>query len=355
MSGMRSVSINGSLLTQAPDKEFNWYGMCKPLSHSPNGNRMIITATDSVNLQSKDTVLYYIKTICPGYSRRRDPAHVLLGSSYTDSLLCQDPDGDSLFVEKKSGPDLLTVQKLDPFSWSMTWTPTDADTVKPTIVALSIGDGYQTVPYSCTLIVRKPGAALPPPVKFTISELAFPTYLEVNKDSLDVVLATTTYPANEPLHFSAVLHDNKALTVTDHRLLWKPAMSDTGVQQLVVTVTDAFNRRDTLFPRIAVVPPNRPCSLSVAYSVSSIGNTLYLTNATKPETLFFSVRDPDPAIAESHTVRIVMGKTETVSSVDSTLKFLVILDPNRFLPAPAIPFLCLLPTGLAMPIHSSMW
>jgi hypothetical protein len=334
VSGVQSVSVNGQNLLQAAEGDgLVWIGTIKPIDHSFTGNRMIITATDKVNKQSHDTVFVYKNNLPRVLWGPKSDTAILTGTAYIDSLVCQDIDNDTLSVEMKSNPGGLTLQKTSPVSWRLAWIPTIPDVGKQFVVSMIISDRFQETTYSFTLGAHQSTITPPSQVRFITTEKDFPMYLEVNKDSLNLQLITTTDPKNEPLHFSAGLrnNNNKTLTVNSNKTLqWKPVLADTGFQQLVVTVTDAYSRSDSLFSRIAVVPPNRPCSLEVTYDIFSVGSNLYLTNATQPETLHFSINDPDPAIAENHTVRIVMGKTETINRLDSTRTFLVILDPKSF-------------------------
>jgi hypothetical protein len=55
---------------------------------------------------------------------------------------------------------------------------------------------------------------------------------------------------------------------------------------------------------------------------------LDLSNATAPETLFFSVHDPDPAIFEQLTARIRWTTSAYVTGIDSTRQFILILEPK---------------------------
>jgi hypothetical protein len=333
IAGLQSVSINGHTLTQAPEGDgLIWTATISPIYHLPAGNRMIITATDKVTLQVHDTVIVYKNTPPTLLNAPKSDTAITATTTYRDTLICRDLDVDTLQLQISSGPDLLMIKTLSPVSWQLEWTPTNLDAGRQFIMHLGVSDGYQGISCACTLGVHARNDTVPEPIKFITTEKDFPIYLEVGKDSLNKILVTANDSGNEPLRFSASLNTTVPLQVTNKTLHWKPALGDTGVQQLQVTVTDKYGSSSSVYARIWVVPPNRPCSLIARYTGFFIDNNLYLTGATQAETLFFSVNDPDLPIAENHTVRIVMGKTETINTVDATRMFKVILDPKSFPP-----------------------
>jgi len=98
----------------------------------------------------------------------------------------------------------------------------------------------------------------------------------------------------------------------------------------MIIVTDRMEKSDTLRPVIVVLPPNRPFTLSVSYTAAlTADSSLDMSTAAGPDTLRFSIHDPDVPLVEQHTVRIVQSHTETVSAVDSSRAFMIILDPAR--------------------------
>jgi hypothetical protein len=107
---------------------------------------------------------------------------------------------------------------------------------------------------------------------------------------------------------------------------WAPA--DTGVVHCAVSVADAIGNRDVITPTIHVVGPNRPCSLSVRSSIAfGDSGILDLTRATMPETLFFTLTDPDPPDVEQHRMFIRQLGIETMAAIDSSGTVRVIVDP----------------------------
>jgi hypothetical protein len=147
-----------------------------------------------------------------------------------------------------------------------------------------------------------------------------------------MVLRTVHDSGNTPLEFSAALQSGTvsgSIVLHDSVLAWRPVIADTGTQTLVLTVTDRFSRSDTLRPVIAVVPPDRPCSLFVSSTIPTFNDgELDLSNTTAPETLFFSVHDPDPQVAEQLTATIRWPLSESVVGIDSSRRFILVLNPK---------------------------
>jgi hypothetical protein len=101
----------------------------------------------------------------------------------------------------------------------------------------------------------------------------------------------------------------------------------------MVIVKDAFPSSDTLYPRILVVPHNRPCSLSVSFSATTTPTgALDLNKKRDKDTLIFHIKDPDNPLVERHDVSIYESRTQLRSIIDSAVvdSFSLALDPLAF-------------------------
>jgi Concanavalin A-like lectin/glucanases superfamily/Domain of unknown function (DUF2341) len=324
-SGMKSMLINGAAIPAALDGHgFIWYDTVG-LAHTLAGNTFAVSAIDNDSNTTKSSFTLFrnsppVITRTPSF-----PDRVYAGSSYTDFLVWQDADNDPVTMTKLSGPSSITVYQTGRIDWK----PLAADTGLQS-VTISLFDGYESVEFSFHATVIGDTTNMPPSVRFATTLADFPATLEVGHDSLSLVLKTINGSGNAPLGFSAALGSGSSvILMRDSVLSWHPVLADTGPQTLVVTVTDRFKRSDTLQPAITVVPPNRPCTLFVSSTIPAFKDgELDLSNATMPETLFFSVHDPDPVIAEQLTARIRWPLSESVMGIDSTRRFILILNPK---------------------------
>jgi Concanavalin A-like lectin/glucanases superfamily/Domain of unknown function (DUF2341) len=324
-SGMKAVLINGATIPAAPDGHgFIWYDTVK-LIHTLAGNIFTVSAVDNdTNATKKSFTLFRnsapVITHTPSF-----PDKIYVGSTYSDFLVWQDNDNDPVVLTKVFGTSSISVLQ----NGRIDWKPAASD-AGPQTVTISLFDGYESVAFSFSSTVIGDTTNLPPQVRFATKLADFPSYLEVGHDSLMLVLKTQNDSGNGPLAFSAItLSGTSALVLDDSALRWHPVLADTGTQRLLVVVNDRYKRSDTLRPVIVVVPPNRPCSLFVASGIPRLlDGELDLSNATAPETLFFSVHDPDPPIAEQLTATIRWPLSQSVIGIDSSRKFILILDPK---------------------------
>ncbi|MGB7567891.1 MAG: hypothetical protein WBM07_08520, partial [Chitinivibrionales bacterium] len=322
--GIDSLIVNGISLTSSPEaKGYIWYDTVQTF-HSHTAGLVQIRAIDSSNRSTDTSVNVYKNRLPIVVTPPNPPDPLVAGATYRDSILAWDPDFDVITVQKVSGPSALTVSSNE----YIQWTPSANDTGQR-ILTLSISDGYQSIAYNCTLNVVAPTTAQEQPVRFVTTLQAFPAYLEVGKDSLLVTLQTVNGTA--PLVFGAIIRaTNTALSVQGNVVEWKPALTDTGSVGLIVTVSDAMRKADTLLPSILVVPPNRPFTVSMSQAAPvAADSSLDLSKAVGPDTLRFVINDPDNPLVEQHTVKIIQSHAETVSSLDSSQSFMVILDPAR--------------------------
>ncbi len=321
-SGLDSLLVNGKAPVLSPDGHgFIWLDTV-PIVHQIGGTAFTITAIDKS--KNRDSLVFALCENRVPQIVQAPPAsqNILLGATFTARIAWVDPDNDPVSVHGIEGPPGLTVGND---GW-ISWTPRLADVGVKT-VSVSLDDGFQAVGSSFQLFVIG-NTTLPPAVQIDTAAMHVPAYCEVGLDSVPLTIKTINDSGNTPLSFGVSVK-GAALVVSGRQSVWRPGVADTGKQILTVSVTDTFHRSASANFTVTVEPPNRPCSLAVKYSipVDSAGE-LDLTKATQPDTLFFSVKDPDIAAVEHHTVVIRDAAGQTDFAVDSTGKFDVILPPK---------------------------
>jgi hypothetical protein len=326
-SGLDSVIIGGKRVF-AQDSSM-WYYDSVNVRHIPSGNEIVIRATDRKHNDTTASVILYQNRL-PIVQRTPASSFIAMDSVYIDTIEAFDPDGDTLVYDKSAGPQGLQVSRQG----IVYWIPSQPDTGSHTIT-IRIWDGYQ--PAFCTYTLYVYGdQGHPAPVRFSTRSEDFPQYLEVWKDTLRMLLRVALNSGIRPFVFSSrIVNKNKVLLPEgpDSVLSWAPAISDTGFEQLMVVVKDAFPNSDTLYPRVLVVPPNRPCSLSIKFS-SDTTNTgaIDLNKKRNKDTLVFRIIDPDNPLVERHDMSIFETRTQMRSIIDSAVvdSFTIVLDPLAF-------------------------
>jgi hypothetical protein len=322
-SGIDSLCVNKRPLVQsAGGYGFIWLDTVTVL-HRPEGSAFTILAVD--NAMNRDTVSIVLCQNRPPQILRAPPANdtIPFDSRLVDTIIWVDADNDQVQAQKAKGPDSMNVVSFGQIL-QLSWTPQlPADTGLKKI-RINLWDGYQTTTDSFQLFVTAAGS-LPPAVQIDTAAMAVPAYLEANMDSLVLNVKTKNDSGNTPLSFYVSLN-GASLPVTGRLCVWHPGINDVGRQVFTVTVIDTFHRSVAAQFAVTVEPPNRPCTLQVRYTIPvTADGELDLSNATQPETLFFSVKDPDIPAVEHHTVvvRFAAGQTEFV--LDSTRQFFVTL------------------------------
>jgi hypothetical protein len=322
-SGIDTLFINGAVA--AP--RGLWYYDTVQLSHVKSGNEIVITAVDKKNNRAQRAVVIY-KNSPPAVQKSPRSSFIEVGSAYTDTILALDADNDTVAYQLSAGPAGMAVGP----NGIITWTPAAGDTGFNT-VTLRVWDGYQPVFATYTLFVSPQGQPPPQPVVFGTRAEDFPQFLVAGSDTLRMTLKTATGTGIPPFVFSARVVGKKEMLLDnsgDSVLSWAPALSDTGYRQMIVVVKDRFPSTDTCYPRILVVPPNRPCSISVSYAADTLANgAVDLSAMTAPFTLVFHIHDPDNPLTERHSVSLFDSRTHTTSLIDSAVvdTFLYTVDP----------------------------
>ncbi|MBD3393860.1 MAG: hypothetical protein GF410_17760 [Chitinivibrionales bacterium] len=323
--GIDTLTINDS--PAAPLADAHWFGDTVALAHVAAGNEIVVRARDASGNDTLVTAIVYrnrtaiVQTV---------PASVNVeaGAGYTDSITAADPDGDTLSFSIVAGPDGLGI---DSTTGIITWTPAAGDTGRQNIT-IRVWDGYQPVFANYALHVYPSGELPPGPLAFATQSEDFPVFLEAGTDTLRMVLHVEGNSGVGPFAFRAVLLDKDSALLSasaESTIVWAPDTADTGYQQLRIIVTDALLDADTLYPRILIVPPNRTFDLSVAFGGDTLGDGALDLNAKQDaDTLTFRIDDPDHPITERHSVTILLWRTQSITTIDSTVAdtFSVVVD-----------------------------
>ncbi|MBD3420355.1 MAG: hypothetical protein GF398_09590 [Chitinivibrionales bacterium] len=326
--GMDSLYVNGDPLAPSSPGS-RWFYATVPLQHITSGNEIVVRLVDRIG-NAKQTPYVIYRNRLGFLELTPDPAFIETDSLYADSVRAIDPDGDSLVYAKSDGPASLSVSA----GGHISWLPHEADTGVHK-VTIRIWDGFQPVFVSYTLYVSGPGNPNPGPVLFKTKAADFPLYLEADLDTLQIQLEAIANSGIPPYTWSARIDHRDSLLLehsSSNLLVWAPGLVDVGQQQIIGIVTDAFPNSDTIYPSILVVPPNRPCSLSVAFHAdTSSGNVADVNRRQAADTLVFRIHDPDPQLAERHDVVIFQSaRSQLMSTIDSALvdSFSVVVDPR---------------------------
>ncbi len=297
--------------------------------HVPEGTELIVRAVDNRGNQTQAT--YTV-------ARNRPPVFDIVpvsdyirgGVAYIDSIGAVDADGDEVRFSKHDGPGALIVTAAGRIEWIPDSTDTGVHTVK-----IRAYDGYQSVYHTYSLYVSD-SSSVPPPVRFATETGDFPRYLVAAEDTVRVTLSVKENTGVAPYRFSARIAGGGAWLMeesSDSQFVWAPGPSLTGSQQLIVTVRDNVASSDTIYPAILVVPPNRPCSLSVTHgSPTTVDGVIDLNARRQSDTLLFHIEDPDDRALERHSIVVHQARSRVTSVIDSAVSdsFRVIVDPLAF-------------------------
>ncbi len=144
-TGIESIRVNDAITTPDPGRDYLWVARI-PLAHH-QGNALMVIATD--NNDNSDTLSGLV------YSNK--PPVVLNGLQNSTPLYTHDTFRDTLEVYDANGDEVVIVGNTLPpgahlEGTTFSWAPQDSQTGQHEI-ALELFDGFQTIPYTCTLMV----------------------------------------------------------------------------------------------------------------------------------------------------------------------------------------------------------
>ena len=323
--GIDTVRVNGKNASYVGG---NWFQHTIELLHMAAGNEIVVVARDSNGNSTQKTVVIF-RNAKPIVQRHPVSRNIAANSLYTDSIWAADPDGDMIRYSKSDGPSGLTVSSTGAISW----TPAASDTGLRQVM-IRVWDGYQPVFETYSLHVYPEGGLPPAAVGFATRSEDFPAFLEIGRDSLRMVLRITPGSGVRPFRFTVRLVDKDSLLLSESpesTVFWKPGITDTGYQQMVITVRDGLGNGDTLYPRVFVTVPNRPMTISVSFSSDTLpGGALNINKKQASDTLVFHINDPDMHFIERHSVSILFRRTQNVTRIDSIVAdtFSVVVDAS---------------------------
>jgi hypothetical protein len=322
-----SVFINGVTAQPYNSDGYTWTGTTGPLVHQSGGNSITVRVTDQANNFRDDTVFIKKNTSPVLIPTSVVPGSVCIDTAYSLRLIAYDADRDPVTFQWRHIPAGMTTATDGGLSWKPTATASGLDSM-----VVGLFDGYgeprDTTFYFSIVTCGQVHA----PVRFTTTELDFPTVLQAGVDTMSVVLATDKPPSGYTSHYSARFTDRNEsimLDTSSPHILWAPVETDTGYRRLLITVGDGSIGFDTLYPAIRVVHRNEyPCSLSYRFTGSrTAAGELDLFTHPAPETLYFTIRDNDNPLTEKYTVTITLRKVKTVEAI-TTRFFFVALRPD---------------------------
>ncbi|MBD3392212.1 MAG: hypothetical protein GF418_09095, partial [Chitinivibrionales bacterium] len=325
-SGIASLTVNDS--TVQPGGEFGGYvwDVTVRLSHDAAGNDIAVSAQDANGLVA-DSVVTIFKNSPPVLVTTPSPPYPLVaGETYRDTLAAQDADGDTVRFERAGGPGGLTVGE----DGAVAWIPDAADAGTHGIT-VTMRDNITSVSYSWYITVVD-SAFYGNAVTFSVDEQDFPSFLEVDRDSISLMLSLAAGSGTGPFTYRAVRRRGTSydsIPVIGGMFAWAPAVDDTGYQHFVITVEDKYFRTDTLYPIVLVVPPNREFTSSYTHGVDTLPDgTLDLSEKAAPETLHFHIDDPDRIEVERFSVVIRYRGAEDIRTIEGADSFVVVVDPD---------------------------
>ncbi|MBD3357878.1 MAG: hypothetical protein GF363_12020 [Chitinivibrionales bacterium] len=327
-TGIDSLTINDKPVTRTSPTGIAYHDTIL-LQHRPTGNEIIVKAVDPAGNRVQKTVVMFLNRL-PLIEQA--PASALLSAEtlYRDTIRAGDPDGDTVFFDKAEGPAGLTVTE----EGTITWVPILEDTGSHT-VTIRVWDGYQPVYERYTLHVYPPWDMPPEPVRFQTRAEDFAPFLEADRDTMRVTLAVSPGTGIAPYTYSArfVGKEPPPVTLQDDVVIWVPTKADTGYHQMVVVVEDYFPSRDTIYPRILVVPPNRPGVITLQHDADTLADGTIDFNAGKGlDTLVFVFVDEDSRLTERHSFVVRQARSAVVASFDSAVvdSYEIVVDPTAF-------------------------
>ncbi len=284
--GIAALLVNGTATASAGALVWD---VPAALAHRSDGTVFSIEARDRAGL-TKDTSVVVYTNHAPVIEHAPVPPFPLpCGVPFIDSVVVRDPDGDPISYSLAAGTAALRIDGRG----IIRWTPETRDTGKQ-VFALRIFDGYEEVLFPVTIVVVDK-ADLRPAVAFLTGPDDFPQWLEVVKDTLRLQLQTIPETGSPPLSYRVTqLADGRSFKADDGMFRFIPAMEDTGVIRWRITVTDTFNRADTFYTSLIVVPPNRQCHVRRIDGFDTIADGSYdLSDPDYADTLVLRIEDPD--------------------------------------------------------------
>lgn len=316
--GIEALSVNGAEFPAAASPVWD---VPIELVHRRNGTAVTIGARDRKGLK-KDTVVVMYTNRPPRVDRRPDPPFpLLLGTPLIDSFVVNDPDGDTVQYSLVAGDTSLHID----FRGIIRWGP-DNQRAGTHRFRFRISDGYNDSMYAMEVVIVE-SSDFRPGVAFHTSADDFPGWLEAS-DTLRLQLLTVPGTGTPPLTFQAInVTGGSAAAVRGDTFHFTPLLNDTGPVGFRITVTDTFNRADTLHPSLLVVPPNRPCRLRRISGFDTTAAGIHdMHDPDDADTLTFRIDDPDIDRVERFDASVRRGGRHEGLAVDGQRSFSFVIS-----------------------------
>ena len=164
---------------------------------------------------------------------------------------------------------------------------------------------------------------LPGHVQIKTESTAFASSYEALQDSIIVPLSIVDGTGKGPLKWKAYFSGSgSSVPVVNGTVRYFPQTADTGLQKLIITVTDSVGNSDTLIPVILVRPPLE-LGLTMNFSGKYTDDgAIDLSDSVDPVKIGFLLTERDP-----DTVRIFQRNTQTIAKADSAGMITMIVNP----------------------------
>ncbi len=312
-----------------------WTTTLVNLKHNPHSDEIPIKAVDKFG---NDTITYItvIQNTLPYLVEEelRIPSLVRAGNTYIDTLKLYDDEGDLIKMKFKQYP--KNNFSFDTITNSITWTPPIQDTGIETLSVQLYNPEYSKKEFSETFMwvfTIKDTINIGPPIKLATNSDDFPPYLEFNKQPLRIRLAIENGTGTEPYIYNAYITKLDTFLLKrsfNDSLVWIPKESDTGDQQLFITVVDEFSS-DSLFHIITVTPENSykcSCYVEGEYVHKDTLDLRGITDTTILAKLEYTIIDKDHPLTEEYLVSVKRNEYQTTFNTDST-KFSILIKPKH--------------------------
>jgi hypothetical protein len=327
-TGVASVIIDS--VAALPGDDHVWSRTIVPLVHSPRGIVIDIVALDSLGNGTDTTVTVFSNHLPRITAPPALPYPASAGTVYTTHIGMSDPDGeDTVRVIGKHLPPNMELRA----NGTIHWTPTLTDTGRDSIV-VQLFDGIQYTEWVGWPVMVIDARNRPAKLRLVTGADDIPAFLEANADTLRLEPAVEPGTGKPPYAYAARLRQPAHLLLDSgagNRVVWAPALADTGRRMLELVAWDNYHDSDTLHAGLLVVPPNRPCTLTVGLPPDTTATgAVDLSDGSTPETLTVRVSDPDLVYgppAERHAVRMSEGGMSNEVGVDTAGFTRVVLDP----------------------------
>jgi hypothetical protein len=329
-SGVDSVLLGNSMMSQDPSVNYRWV-VDRDVSHILRPDTLTFRAVDSNGISS-DEMSIVIGYNTPPYIWKAPDVirYAFIGTVFTDTVAIVDKDPDdyvkySVMVGKlpvKNGDELFVDDNGE-----ISWKPKNSDLGFKIITVTGTDRNGAQVSWNDTVYVSN--VALDT-IRFLTTGQEFPKTLSCT-DSLIVPLRVTG--GTRPFLFeirNITTKNSIKINSNDTVFRWKPDRVEEAVYyQFFIVVRDTLRLADTLWPVVMVLPENRPFEVIEKYwTGEKKSDTILDLSGVNQDTLFYTIKDPDSAGYERHTIEIETGSEKYTMFNDSS-EFFLILDPLR--------------------------